>query len=196
VANEIRGKLTTKQARFVKYYVALDENATQAAIKAGYSVNTARRIGSENLTKRYIADAIEEYKKVRTPEKSHKIATPEEILESHTREIRVDPGCLFDESGKTKPIHEIPEDVRLALSDVYTVQDNNGNWVFRYRLLSKSKACESMSKILGLTNGNHDLIEELLKNLGITVNIQNNVQINQADGSGLLKAIEAAKCGE
>lgn len=48
-------KLTLKQQRFVNFY---DGNATQAAIKAGYSAKTAFCIGVENLKKPYIADAI------------------------------------------------------------------------------------------------------------------------------------------
>ena len=42
-------KLTPKQARFVEEYL-VDLNATQAAIRAGYSESTARAIGYENLT--------------------------------------------------------------------------------------------------------------------------------------------------
>ncbi len=42
--------LTAKQRRFVEEY-AVDRNATQAAIRAGYSPGTARSTGSENLTK-------------------------------------------------------------------------------------------------------------------------------------------------
>ena len=51
--------LTLRQARFVEEYVA-DPNATQAAIRAGYSAKTARWIGSENLAKPYIAAAVRE----------------------------------------------------------------------------------------------------------------------------------------
>jgi phage terminase small subunit len=50
-------KLTPKQARFVDEYM-VDLNATQAAIRAGYSKRTARVIGGENLTKPAIAEAI------------------------------------------------------------------------------------------------------------------------------------------
>lgn len=50
--------LTPKQARFVAEYL-IDLNGTQAAIRAGYSVHTARAIGAENLTKPDIASAIE-----------------------------------------------------------------------------------------------------------------------------------------
>lgn len=51
-------KLTAKQQRFVEQYL-IDLNATQAAIRAGYSEKTAKVIGSENLSKPDIAAAIE-----------------------------------------------------------------------------------------------------------------------------------------
>ena len=54
-------KLTDKQRIFVKEYL-IDLNATQAAIRAGYSKDTAQQIGSENLTKPVISDAIAEAK--------------------------------------------------------------------------------------------------------------------------------------
>lgn len=43
-------KLTAKQQRFCDEYL-IDLNATQAAIRAGYSQKTAKAIGNENLTK-------------------------------------------------------------------------------------------------------------------------------------------------
>lgn len=51
--------MTDKQRRFVEEY-CVDFNATQAAIRAGYSENTARQMGSENLSKPNIAGAIED----------------------------------------------------------------------------------------------------------------------------------------
>ena len=42
--------LTPKQQRFVEEYL-IDLNATQAAIRAGYSEKTAKSVGHENLTK-------------------------------------------------------------------------------------------------------------------------------------------------
>ena len=51
--------LTPKQQRFVEEYL-VDLNATQAAIRAGYSETTARQQGCENLTKPNIQDAIAE----------------------------------------------------------------------------------------------------------------------------------------
>jgi len=52
-------KLTAKQAAFVAEYL-IDLNATQAAIRAGYSEKTAFIIGFENLSKPNIAEAISE----------------------------------------------------------------------------------------------------------------------------------------
>ncbi len=49
--------LTARQQRFVDEYL-LDLNATQAAVRAGYSARTAGAIGYENLTKPQIASAL------------------------------------------------------------------------------------------------------------------------------------------
>lgn len=56
--------LTAKQQRFVDEYL-VDLNATQAAIRAGYSEKTAEVIGYENLRKPQIAIAIEQRMKDR-----------------------------------------------------------------------------------------------------------------------------------
>lgn len=52
------GRITAKQKRFVNEYL-VDLNATKAAIRAGYSVRTARAIAAENLTKPYIQKQIQ-----------------------------------------------------------------------------------------------------------------------------------------
>ncbi|MFC2558550.1 MAG: terminase small subunit [Haemophilus seminalis] len=52
-------KLTDKQKRFIEEYL-IDLNATQAAIRAGYSERTAYSIGEENLKKPEIKRAIDE----------------------------------------------------------------------------------------------------------------------------------------
>lgn len=57
--------MTPKQQRFVEEYL-IDLNATQAAIRAGYSADTARAIGCENLTKPDIAAAVEEAQALRS----------------------------------------------------------------------------------------------------------------------------------
>ena len=58
-------KLTAKQELFIKEYL-VDLNATQAAIRAGYSEKTAQVIGAENLSKPIIAEALAEHTKKRT----------------------------------------------------------------------------------------------------------------------------------
>lgn len=49
--------LSAKQALFVQEYL-VDLNATEAALRAGYSAKSAKAIGAENLTKPIIADAV------------------------------------------------------------------------------------------------------------------------------------------
>lgn len=51
-------KITPKQQRFIDEYM-VDLNATQAAIRAGYSPTVAREMGCENLAKPYIKVQID-----------------------------------------------------------------------------------------------------------------------------------------
>ena len=51
--------LTPKQSRFIEEYL-IDLNATQAAIRAGYSTKVAKEIGYENLTKPHIRKIVEQ----------------------------------------------------------------------------------------------------------------------------------------
>ncbi|MFG5779880.1 terminase small subunit [Comamonas sp. J-3] len=55
--------LTPKQQRFVDEYL-VDLNGAQAAIRAGYSPDTAKQMASENLSKPYLQLAIAEARKV------------------------------------------------------------------------------------------------------------------------------------
>lgn len=56
--------LTEKETLFCRFFVN-NRNATQAAIKAGYSVDSARSIGYENLTKPHIRAEVERLKAIR-----------------------------------------------------------------------------------------------------------------------------------
>lgn len=71
--------LTAKQRAFVREY-AVDKNATQAAIRAGYSPATAKVIGCENLTKPDIAQAIAEAEKQHAEDCGITVATITEML--------------------------------------------------------------------------------------------------------------------
>lgn len=59
------GKLTPKQERFCEEYL-IDLNATQAAIRAGYSEKTAREQAAQNLSKLNIQEKIAELKAERS----------------------------------------------------------------------------------------------------------------------------------
>lgn len=50
-------KMTPRQQRFVDEYL-IDLNATQAAIRAGYSAKTANRIGPRLLSNVVVSDAV------------------------------------------------------------------------------------------------------------------------------------------
>lgn len=76
--------MTKKQERFIDEYL-IDINATQAAIRAGYSKKTAKYIGFELLQKDEIRDAIRD----RLDEiKTNKIAEVSEIMEYLTSVMR------------------------------------------------------------------------------------------------------------
>lgn len=77
-------KMTEKQKRFCDEYL-ISLNATQAAIKAGYSKKTANRIGTENLSKL----VIKEYIDARMAEKEKElIADQDEVLKYLTSVLR------------------------------------------------------------------------------------------------------------
>lgn len=77
-------KLTLKQKRFIDNYI-ISGNATDAAIKAGYSKKTAAQCGADNLRKLYIKQAIDEQlKKI----EDKKIATADEVLKFITSVVR------------------------------------------------------------------------------------------------------------
>lgn len=76
--------MTDKQKRFCDEYI-IDCNATQAAIKAGYSAKTATKIAAENLTKPDIKAYIEErLEQIR----SEKTADAKEVMEYLTAVMR------------------------------------------------------------------------------------------------------------
>lgn len=77
-------KLTPKQQRFIEEYL-IDLNATQAALRAGYSRRTARVIGQENLTKPAIKICIDQ--KLKELEDA-RIADAKEVLQYLTAVMR------------------------------------------------------------------------------------------------------------
>jgi phage terminase small subunit len=110
------GTLEPKQLRFIEEFT-VDCNATQAAIRAGYSQRTARQIGYENLTKPYIQQAIKNRMEKHTEAVG---VTVERVLKELVRMAWVDIGEAYDENQCLKPLSEIPEDVRRAIVSIET----------------------------------------------------------------------------
>lgn len=92
-------KLTARQQRFCDEYL-IDLNATQAAIRSGYSEKNARNIACENLAKPNIAEYIQ--KRMAEKEKGL-IADQDEILRYLTAVLRgeeTDERTALDKDGK------------------------------------------------------------------------------------------------
>ena len=113
--------MTDAQKRFCDEYL-IDLNATQAAIRSGYSAKTAKQIGQQNLTKL----DIQEYINKRLAEKEAElIADQDEILRTLTRVLRrqemdtvvvtcKERSSKYDEKGKKVTIEkEVPQLVQV-----------------------------------------------------------------------------------
>lgn len=104
--------LTDKQEMFCREYL-IDLNATQAAIRAGYSENTARKIGSENLTKPDIQDRIAELKSQRCELVGIDAAY---VLKRLTEIDQMDVLDILMPTGELKPVKDWPRVWRTTLS--------------------------------------------------------------------------------
>ena len=151
-----RKKLTPKQKRFVSEYL-IDLNATQAAIRAGYSTKTAHSIGQENLTKPEIKQAIE---KAMQKRQQRTEITQERVLQEYARLAFYDPRKLFQSDGTPKPIEALDDDTAAALSGLEVREEFEGTgenrtfagYTKKYKLASKLGALDSIAKHLGMFN--------------------------------------------
>lgn len=96
--------LTPKQAQFVREYL-IDLNATQAAIRAGYSERTAEKIGSENLKKPEVSAAINTALAERAAETKIDAAW---VLKRLAAEAEADIADLYDDDGNLLPVKQWP----------------------------------------------------------------------------------------
>ena len=106
-------KLTIKQQRFADEYI-ISGNATEAAIKAGYSKKTANRIATENLSKLVIKSYIDERLKELSDKK---IANQQEVLEYLTSVLRGESSSevvVIEGQGegvsRAKPMQKAPDE--------------------------------------------------------------------------------------
>ena len=107
-----RDKLTAKQSLFIKEYL-VDLNATQAAIRAGYSKKTAQAISTENLSKPLISEAI----KVEMDKRAGRIElTMDRVLLEYKRLALCDIRKAFDENCVLRPVHEWDDETAAAIA--------------------------------------------------------------------------------
>lgn len=114
--------LTDKQEMFCREYL-IDLNASQAAIRAGYSAKTANRIGSENLSKPDIAKRIIELKSAR----NERVEINADYVLRRLVEIdEMDVLDILKDEGGLKMVHEWPKVWRTTLSglDILTSVTN------------------------------------------------------------------------
>lgn len=104
--------LTDKQEMFCREYL-IDLNATQAAIRAGYSENTARKIGSENLTKPDIQNRIAELKAQRNEQINIDAAY---VLRRLVEIDQMDVLDIMTDDMSIKPVSQWPASWRRYLS--------------------------------------------------------------------------------
>lgn len=136
-------ELTDKQYIFCQEYIK-DFNGTQAAIRAGYSENTAKEISSENLTKPNIFKVVE-YLKTEAWRRNH--ATLDEIIDILSKMARVDISKAFDEDGKLLPLQEIPKDIMLSINGLETDNQLSSSGEIVLSKIHKLKLSDRLSAI-------------------------------------------------
>ncbi|WPC08617.1 terminase small subunit [Globicatella sp. PHS-GS-PNBC-21-1553] len=100
-------KLTLKQKRFADEYI-ISGNATEAAIKAGYSKKTANVIAAENLTKPSIQKYIESKTKKKTEDTENSIEEVIRLLYETARGVpQVVPYKVYNNLTKEWEVDEI-----------------------------------------------------------------------------------------
>lgn len=146
--------MNSKQQRFVEEYL-IDLNATQAAIRAGYSVKTANVIGSENLAKPEISNAISRA----MAERSRRTGISQDRVVQELAKIAFvnitdicDPAGRIKDTAKEEDLAAI-EGLRVKRSR----SDTGSSEEREVKLCSKLKALELLGKHLGMWNDKVDL---------------------------------------
>lgn len=148
--------LTARQGRFVAEYL-IDLNATQAAIRAGYSAKTANEQGSRLLANAKIADAIavaQSKRAKRTDITADRVlAELAKIGFSDIRKVLSDGGALLDP-------REWDDETAGAISSLEVVVSASGDVddegrriperVHKIKIWDKLSALEKIGKHLGM----------------------------------------------
>lgn len=143
--------LTDKQQRFVAEYL-VDLNATQAAIRAGYSVNTAEQQGSRLLSNAKVAEAVSKGQAARSERTK---IDADWVLSRLAEEADADVADLYDESGNLLPVHQWPAIWRKGLVAGLDVEEIRSDGVVvgtirKVKLSDRIKRIELIGKHVGV----------------------------------------------
>ncbi|MEL7656349.1 MAG: terminase small subunit [Bacillota bacterium] len=156
-------KLTAKQQRFVEEYL-IDLNATQAAIRAGYSPATAYSIGSELLKKPEIRARID----IALAERSKRTGINADIvIEELGKLMRVNADDVINMNDATVKGTATREDTAaIASVKVKIIPTEDGEIIEReVKMHDKLKAIELAGKHLGLFKDKINLTVETTQKL-------------------------------
>ena len=147
----LTARQAARQARFVVEY-CVDKNGTQAAIRAGYSPNGAEVTASRLLSRANVAAEI-----ARELEQQGKVIRVDaaRVLLEYARLAFADTTKAYGPDGKLLPLHQMPADLRRAISsfEVDRRTSDSGQEVTRLtkvKFHSKSQALEALGKHLNL----------------------------------------------
>jgi phage terminase small subunit len=147
--------LTDKQERFCQEYL-IDLNATQAAIRAGYSQNTARSQGAENLTKPDIQERLSELNKSRLEATG---ISQKRVLEEYAKIAFFDIREIFDVDGGLINVKQLDSASAGAIASIKSSEewgeDEEGNktvtgTIKEVKVFDKIRALQDLGKHLGL----------------------------------------------
>jgi len=162
--------ITPKQQRFVDEYL-VDLNATQAAIRAGFSERTARSQGQRMLTNVDIAKLISRAMQKRSQTTQ---ITAERVLQELARVAFFDPRRLLNADGSPKPINELDDDTAAVLAGMDVSEEWEGSGEDR-RFVGYTKKVKVSDKVaaLGLAMRHLGMLNDKLQvGGGVTVKVK------------------------
>lgn len=170
-----QNNLTAKQIKFCEEYL-IDLNGTQAAIRAGYSKNTAKEIAYENLTKPHIVTYLTQ--RQRELQEATGI-TPKRVLEEYAKVAFLDLRKFYTVDGSLKSIHDLDDHSAGALAGVETYEekiktDSESEEITlgqtkKIKTYDKVKALDSLGRHLGLFREDNEQSRPLVQITGMKI---------------------------
>ncbi|GIZ28602.1 terminase [Morganella morganii] len=157
--------LNDKQEMFCREYL-VDLNATQAAIRAGYSDKTANRIAAQLLSKLDIGKRIQELKS----ERGERLEVDADYVLKRLVEIdQMDVADILLSNGEIKPIKDWPKVWRITLSgiDVTEIAGDAAGLLKKIKWPDKVKNLELLGKHISVqafreqVKNEHDVVGTL-----------------------------------